>query len=127
MTANVSRLRPGPRFTVSRVDLPWTRSRASAVLVAHLRAGYELTDMEAGRLVSGRSVEEWQALKAQRRQGFTGKANVMLMRISGKIAIYDALEYRGEAWLRVWRYVGLAADLEYARSVNVMVDAAALL
>jgi hypothetical protein len=85
---------------------------AAGVFVAHLRAGYALADQDAGRMISGRSVDEWQALEDRRRQRFIAKANHILMCVSGHVPIYDVMEAHG----RMWRYVGLAADEEYMQT-----------
>lgn len=88
---------------------------AAGVLVAWLSSGAELTAHEAGRLVSGRSADEWRALAKGRRTRFVAKASAMLRCMSGALAIYDAVEMRDGLQVRVWRYVGKAADLELRR------------
>jgi hypothetical protein len=90
---------------------------AAACLVSYLMSGAELTAGEAGRLVSGRTGEEWRQLKARRRQGFVTKARRILLSISSKVPIYDVMEERDGHHTRVWRYVGGRADLEYMERV----------
>jgi hypothetical protein len=104
--------RTGPRFTHrSLVVLALDQVSAAGVLVAYLRAGHALVDQDAGRMVSGRSVDEWRELEERRRQRFIATANRILMCVSGHVPIYDVVEAHG----RVWRYVGLDADQEYVR------------
>ncbi len=115
---NVTRARRGPQFTHhSLAIVALDQVTAAGVLVAWLSTGAELTAHEAGRLVSGRSPDEWRVLEKRRRSRFTAKASTMLRCMSGRVAIYDSLELRDGVQVRVWRFVGLAADLEYMRTL----------
>jgi len=110
--------RPGPQFTTHRVTvtLALDQVTAAGVLVALLSTGAELTAQEAGRLVSGRNPDEWLALEKKRRSQFIARASAMLRTMSGTVAIYDALEIRDGMPVRVWRFVGKAADEEFMRT-----------
>jgi hypothetical protein len=97
------------------VTLALDRVTAAGVLVARLFSGAELTAHEAGFLMSGRSPDEWRALEKKRRSQFIARASAILRCMSGSVAIYDSLEWRDGQEVRVWRFVGKAADEEFMR------------